>query len=204
MRRICKPGDKVAVLVSDVTRRYKTETFFPWLLDELNRSGVKDEDIKIIFARGAHRPQTVEEQRGLLGETVAERVEYCDHDCHDMEELIYLGSTSRGAHIRLNMQAVKADKCILTVEYHYYAWFTGGRKSVLPGIASHETIQQNHRLLFEPGAMTGKLKGNPVHEDMPEAADMLRPDFLINLVLNASGDVAGVFAGDYKIAHLQG
>jgi nickel-dependent lactate racemase len=203
---LCSPGDRVALLVSDVTRSYKTSIFLPWLLDELNSAGVPDEDVFVVFARGAHRPQRREEQLRILGREAADRVAYTDHDCRNEEEHTYLGTSSRGTEVRLNESVVEADRCVLTglIEYHYYAGFTGGRKSVLPGIASYETIQQNHRLLFEPGAGTGRLQGNPVHEDMLEAAGMLRPDFLINLVLNAEGDVADVFAGDYVEAHLEG
>jgi nickel-dependent lactate racemase len=206
LREVCNPGEKVALLVSDVTRRYKTEVFLSWLLNELNLAGIKDDDIFIVFARGAHRPHTREEQIEILGREVARRVSFRDHDCHNQEELSYVGTTSRGTEVRINKGVVEADRCILTglIEYHYYAGFTGGRKSILPGIASHETIQQNHRLLFKPGSTTGRLKGNPVHEDMLEAAKMVEPDFLANLVLNAAGDVAGIFTGDCVEAHLEG
>ncbi len=206
LRDICKQGDRVAVLVSDVTRSYKADVFLPWLLDELNATGVPDDDIFAVFACGAHRPQTREEQHRILGREAAERVRYADHGCRNREGHTYVGVSSRGTEVRLNRSVVEADRCILTglIEYHYYAGFTGGRKSVLPGIASYETIQQNHRLLFEPGAATGRLNGNPVHEDMLEAAGMLGPDFLVNLVLTAHGDVAGVFAGNYVEAHLSG
>ena len=206
LKDICSPGDRVAVLVSDVTRSYKTQFFLPLLLDELNRAGVPDEDVFVVFACGAHRPQEKKEQIRILGQEVAERISYMDHDCRNREDHIYMGTSSRGTEVKLNKSVVEADKCILTglVEYHYYAGFTGGRKSVLPGISAYETIQQNHRLLFKPGATTGRLRGNPVHEDMLEAADMLKPDFLINIVLNAEGDAAGIFAGDYIAAHLEG
>lgn len=206
LREVCGPGDRVALLVSDVTRSYSAHVFLPWLLNELNEAGVPDEDIFAVFARGAHRPHTREEQLRILGRETAERISCMDHDCRNMEEHVYMGTSSRGTEVRLNKSVVEADRCILTglIEYHYYAGFTGGRKSVLPGIASYETIQQNHRLLFNPGATTGRLEGNPVHEDMLEAAGMLKPDFLINIVMNAWGDVAGVFAGNYIEAHLRG
>ncbi|MDI6793724.1 MAG: nickel-dependent lactate racemase [bacterium] len=199
----------VAIIVSDITRKSKSEIFIPLLLDELNRIGIRDEDAFIVFATGTHRAQTKEEHRRLMGEAY-DRVRAYDHDCRG--EVVYLGITSRGTRVSLNRRVVEADRIILTgvISYHYYAGFTGGRKSLLPGVAGISTIQDNHRLALNPEegknpkAATGILKGNPVHEDMMEAARMLQPDFLLNLILDGDSEVIDIFSGDFIEAHEAG
>ncbi|MEW6189404.1 MAG: nickel-dependent lactate racemase [Actinomycetota bacterium] len=212
LSEIVSPGESVAILVSDKTRAAKSDLILPLLLDELNSSGVPDEDIFITFATGTHPKHTREEQRQIVGEEVFERVSLYDHDCHDRNNLKYVGTTSRGTKVELNRQVLEADRIILTgtIVYHYFAGFGGGRKSILPGIASFETIQSNHRLVLNPNegrnplARTGILNGNPVHEDMIEAASMVNPDFLCNVVLNDDGELSGIFTGHWRRAHEKG
>jgi lactate racemase len=114
-----------------------------------------------------------------------------------------VGKTSRGNDIYFHERVVEADHVICTgsVVYHFFAGFGGGRKAMFPGVAAYETICRNHALMLEPGAVMGKLKGNPVYEDQIEGTEMLRPSFLLNVVLNEKREFLEVFAGDYIQAH---
>jgi nickel-dependent lactate racemase len=133
-----------------------------------------------------------------------------NHDAFDAERMVRLGRTSRGTEVKISRTAMEADRLILTggAVYHYMAGYGGGRKSVLPGIAAIETIRQNHLLGLspEPGRGSNPLcasrvkQGNPLHEDMMEIAGFVQPDFLVNIVPNLEGEVAGVFAGNWVSA----
>jgi nickel-dependent lactate racemase len=121
--------------------------------------------------------------------------------------LVYVGTTSKyGTKVYLNRVFAEADLKILTgdVCFHYYAGYGGGRKSVLPGVAGEETIKANHAMLLHPNAKTGVLEGNPVHEDMAEAARMAKVDFILNVVINSKGEVVRAFAGDLEQAFHEG
>ena len=214
MSEICKPGEKVAIVVSDITRPFPGPQVLPILLNELNNIGIPDSDMCIVFALGGHRRHTEAEQRQVLGDEVAQRVRYFDSFCEEQNDFVTIGTTSRGTKVEINKEVVEADRKILTgiISYHYYSGFTGGRKAVVPGISSFDTIQANHKLLLhpEPGAgqnpdaCSGKLDGNPVHEDMVEACRILGPDFLVNVVLSGKKEVLKVFAGDPYSAHAEG
>jgi nickel-dependent lactate racemase len=168
------------------------------LLDELNVAGVKNENVTVIFACGTHRAVTSEEARLLLGGEVLSRVRTVSHDCR-AADLVDVGTTKKhGTKVLLNRVFVDADFRILTgdVGFHYYAGYGGGRKSVLPGVAGEESVKHNHSLLFDSGAGSGMLEGNPVHEDMVEGAKLGKVDFTVNVVANSRGDVIRAFAGD--------
>jgi len=206
INEIAKAGDKVAIVVDDFTRPAPSHLMVPPILEKLNMAGVKDEDITIIFACGTHRAVTDEEARKLLGEEVAERIRYVSHDC-DAEDLVYVGKTkTHGTEVYINRIYAEADVKILTgdVTLHYYAGYGGGRKSILPGISGHKTIQHNHAMLLHPKARTGILEGNPIHEDMMEAAELAKVDFILNVVLNSKGEIVKAFAGDWKEAFYEG
>lgn len=203
---IVRPGQKIAFLVNDSTRVANSHVFMPILLDELNAAGIPDRDMFIMFAVGAHRLVSEEEMVQLVGEKVARRVKMYNSDARDPAQFQYVGTTSRGNHVYFHKKVVEADHIILTgsIVYHFFAGFGGGRKALLPGVASFETICRNHALMLEPGAGLGKLKGNPVYEDQIEGTEMLRPSFLLNVVLNEKKEFLKIFAGDYIQAHLQG
>lgn len=213
LSKVIHPGENVTIVVSDKTRETAAEFILPVLLDELNETGVPDENITLLFALGMHPKQTKEEQIKTIGAEAARRVKFLDHDCRDENALKKIGVTSRGTPVVLNRLVAQADKVILTggIAYHYYAGFTGGRKSLIPGVAGFEAIQANHSLAMDKRtgsrhqqAKTGMLAGNPVHEDMIEAAAMIDPAFLINVVLNESGRLVGIFAGHWIDAHETG
>jgi len=205
LKEIAKAGDKVAIVIDDATRPTPSRIMIPPLLNELNSAGVKDEYVTVIFGCGTHRPVTQEEKEKILGEEVLQRVKTVSHDCQ-AEDQVYLGKTSRGTKVYVNRVFAEADVKILAgdINLHYYAGYGGGRKGVLPAVSSAETIQQNHAFMLDPKATTGVLEGNPVHEDMTEAAELAKVDFILNIVTNSKKELVKAFAGDLKQAFLEG
>jgi nickel-dependent lactate racemase len=206
LSEIVKAGSKVAIVVDDATRPAPSHIIVPPLLEELNRLGVNDEDITIIFGCGTHRAVKLDEARELLGEDVVNRIKTVSHDCHAKDH-VYMGTTKKhGTKVFVNKIFAEADVRILTgdIEMHYYAGFGGGRKSVLPGVSSAETIQHNHAMILHPQARTGILEGNPIHEDMVEAARLAKVDFILNVVTNSKGEIVKAFAGDLEQAFYEG
>lgn len=206
LRDIVKPEHKVAMVVDDATRPAPSHLMVPPILDELNMAGVRDENITVIFGCGTHRAVTHEEAVKLLGEKVLSRVKAISHDCK-AQDLVYVGKTRKhGTKVYLNRVFAEADVKILTgdVCFHYYAGYGGGRKSVLPAVTGEETIKHNHVMLLHPKAKTGVLEGNPIHEDMVEAAKLAKVDFILNVVTNSKGEVVKAFAGDLEQAFYEG
>ena len=215
LKEVVKAGEKVAVIVSDVTRAWtKFDQFLPTLLNELNEAGVPDADIDIVVALGSHRPHTPEEDRSVCGEEVCRRVRIHQHEASDSEKLTYMGTTSRGVKAYMNKLVAAADKVILTggIVYHLMAGFGGGRKSVMPGVSSWEAIQSNHCIALNevvgkgisPDCVSGKLEGNPMHLDMEEHAELLKPAFLLNAVFTPEGKFARFVAGNWRSAWREG
>jgi len=202
---IVKPGQTVTFIVNDPTRVARSDLFMPVLLEELNEAGVSDKDMQIIFALGTHRAMTGKEMTETVGKNVAHRVKMHNVDCKDDSQFIYFGTTSRGTRVAFHKLVAETDHIICTgsVVHHFFAGFGGGRKALFPGVASYETIRHNHSFMMDPNAIIGKLRGNPIYEDQIEGAEMCRPSFLLNLVLNEKYDVLQVFAGDYITAHLE-
>lgn len=205
-------GEPVLLLVSDSFRQAGTSLFLPVLIDRLCLSGTRPDDISILFATGTHRSPSAQEQQSILGAEIYRRFGpriFC-HDATDDGGLVAMGTTSRGTPVRLNRLAVEAAHVVATgtVVLHYFGGFGGGRKSVVPGIAGVDTISHNHALnlhpresRLDPAVRIGKLDGNPVAEDMLEAARFLKVDFILNTVLDRRGRIAGVFAGEMDAAH---
>jgi len=206
LSEIVKPEHKVAIVVDDATRPAPSHLMVPPILDELNMDGVKNENITIIFGCGTHKAVKNEEVVRLLDEAVLNRVKAISHDCK-AEDLVYVGTTQKhGTKVYLNRIFAEADVKILTgdVCFHYYAGYGGGRKSVLPAVSGEETIKHNHAMLLHPNAKTGVLEGNPIHEDMVEAAKLAKVDFILNVVTNSKGEVVKAFAGDLEQAFYEG
>lgn len=206
-------GDKVCILISDVTRRWQQpSTYLPILVERLNRAGIPDEDILILCATGTHRRQTEEEHISLVGKDLYHRIRFLDHQCDDKEHLTYMGTTSRGTPVWLNSYAMACDKIILTggVVYHFLAGFGGGRKSVVPGIAGRETINTNHNNALNHGLGSGSNprvcngnmgEDNPFHSDLMECAAFAKPAYLLNVIVDDNYQIVGAFAGDWREAH---
>lgn len=208
-------GEKICIIIPDITRSWqKTDRYLYKIVDELNRGGIPDSDIRFLSATGTHRKQTEEEHRALLGERLSSRFTVMDHDCLDRDAHIMLGTTTFGTPVRLDRRALACDHIILTgaIVYHFLAGWSGGRKSLVPGIASYETIMANHGLSLKPDFGAGivatvrsaNVRGNPVHQDMMEAASFVKPLFLFNVIMGHEGKIAGAVAGNYVTAHAQG
>lgn len=215
LAEVVRPGDRVVIAVSDVTRRWiRHDLFLPVLLDELNAAGVPDRDILLLVAMGAHRPHTAAENVQCYGQAVLDRVELRQSYAPNSEDFVYVGTTTRGTVSYLNRYAVDADKVILTggIVHHLMAGFGGGRKSVLPGLSGYSSIQANHSFCLHPEVGrgvnpecdAGKLDGNPMNEDAMEIAAMLRPAFILNAVLTPEGGFARFVAGAWDQAWLAG
>jgi len=206
LSEIAKKGNKAAIVVNDQTRATPSHLMIPPILDELNKAGVKDEDITIIFGCGTHRPATKEEMKTLVGEEALQRVKAVSHDCK-AKDLTYLGRTKKyGTKVYVNKIFAEADLRILTgdIGLHYYAGYGGGRKSVLPAVSGEETIQHNHAMILHPKARTGILEDNPIHEDMVEAAELAKPNFIVNIVTNSKRELVHAFTGDIHQAFYEG
>jgi len=205
LTKIAKPSDRVAIVVDDASRSTPSYLMVPPVLKELNSVGVKDENITVIFACGTQRPVEPEEMKQLLGEAVLQRVKAINHDCK-AEDQFFLGTTSFGTKVYVNKVFAEADLKILTgdVQLHFFAGYGGGRKSVLPGVSSMETVQKNHAMVLQPKARTGVLEGNPIHEDMVEAAKLAEVDFILNVVTNSKREIVKAFAGDLEQAFYEG
>ncbi len=211
LRYMVKPGETVAIAVSDITRVWQqNDRTLPLLLNYLNEAGIPDDRIRVIIAVGGHRQNTESEFLEICSPAVCHRVRVVNHKAWERENMVPIGRTSRGTEVAINTIAAEADRILLTggVVYHYMVGYGGGRKSVIPGICALETIKQNHLHILgrEVGSGTNPIcasavtDGNPLHEDMMEIAALARPDFLVNIVPNLAGDIAGVFAGNWASA----
>ncbi len=206
LSELIRPGNKIAIVVNDHTRSTPTYLIVPPILEELKNAGISDSDITIIFGCGTHRAPKPEEQKAILGEEVIQRIKTVSHDCK-AKDLVYLNRTKTHENkVYVNKVFAEADFRILTnnVELHYYAGYGGGRKSVLPAVSGEETIQHNHAMILNPKARTGVLEGNPVHEDMVEAARLAKADFIVNVVTNSRNEIVKAFAGDLEQAFNEG
>jgi nickel-dependent lactate racemase len=191
---------KTVILSEDQTRPTQVGSIALPLINELNRLGISDEDIQVIIARGTHRHPTEDEIRDKLGEEVLKRVKVSVHDADDQDNLVLVGTTSRGTPCWANRLVAEAGLKIGigTCNPHYFAGYGGGPKMVLPGISGRETVKKNHVLLGEPNSTQGIREGNPVWEDMLEAARIVGLDMKIDTVLNSQTEVYKIFAGDVE------
>jgi nickel-dependent lactate racemase len=208
-----KPGEQVVIVTSDVTRYTGSELYLPLLVERLGSCGVADRDITVVIALGIHRRQSEAEHRKILGSLYG-RIRVVDHDCDDPGKLVTLGFTSAGIEVSINRTVAEARHVILTgtIGFHYFAGFGGGRKSVLPGVASRKSCLASHFAVLNPGegsgknphASTGILDGNPVHQAMVDACAMLKPLVMLNTVLSPEKKLLAAFAGDWRAAHAAG
>ena len=202
LSEIANSESKVAIVVDDMTRRTPTSIMILPVLSELQTAGVKEENITVIFGCGTHRAVKQEEAIKIIGEEAFHRVKTISHNCK-AQDLVYVGTTkTNGNKVFLNRNFAEADVKVLLgdVGFHYYAGYGGGRKSVMPAISSEETIKHNHAMLLNSNARTGLLDGNPVHQDMNEAATLAKVDFILNVVTNSKDEIVKAFAGDVQQA----
>lgn len=203
LSELVKRGDKVAIIVSDITRPSPSRKMLPPLLEELNKGGVVEKDVTIIFALGIHRRQTAEEQKNLVGEAIFNKIKCIDHD---PENVVSIGRTKNGTRVEVFKPIFDADFIICTgnIEFHYFAGYSGGAKAIMPGVCSKTTIQDNHSQMLHPKAAAGILEGNPVREDMEEVGQKVGIDFILNVVLNEKKEIVKAVAGHAVLAHREG
>jgi nickel-dependent lactate racemase len=203
-----KPGDRVVITHSDITRATPNERILPVLLEELEENGIRCEQITLLNALGTHRPQTEEELRNMLGDEIVKHYRCMQHDAFDDANLIHIGTTASGHPVRVNRLLVESDVRIYTgfIEPHFFAGFSGGPKSVLPALAGAESVLSNHgsQMIAHPKSTWGVTMGNPIWEEMREAALLTKPTFLVNVALNRNKQITSVFAGDLLLAHATG
>lgn len=203
LREIVRAGEKIIIVTSDITRPMPTYRVMPALLDELYAAGVKREDITLVFALGSHRKHTPEEQKKLAGERAFAEITCVDGDTSNC---VSYGKTSRGTPVDICRVVAEADVriCLGNIEYHYFAGYSGGAKAIMPGVSTRGAIQSNHSRMVEDAACAGRLSGNPVREDIEEAADMVGVDFIVNVVLDEHKQIIRAVAGDVTKAHRAG
>jgi nickel-dependent lactate racemase len=195
------------IVVSDGSRRTAVQRYLPRLLAVLGDRGRLD--IRFLVATGLHRKPSSEEIRTILGDDTASRFQVYFHDPDHRDRLVELGTTRRGTVVEVNRHLLEHDQVLLTgaVGWHYHAGFSGGRKSLVPGLAGRKTIVGNHLKTLQadgsrhPDSRAGALAGNPVHEDMLEAASMFPPPMIVNTVLDPSGSLEGIWTGGMVQAH---
>jgi lactate racemase len=203
-------GDTVLIVVSDATRATGSAQIVNLLVRRLIENGIAAGDIAIIFATGIHRAVRPEEKAQLLTSFIAQRIRTIDHNAIDVSQLIQIGTMKSGEPIEINRALKEFSKVILTggVGFHYFAGFTGGRKSICPGLASARTIEATHMLALDftrggrrEGVGTGLLDGNAVSEACEHVANLINPAFSISTIVGEQGRVQKVFAGHWRTAH---
>lgn len=204
---LAKGKQKIVVVTSDHTRAVPSSTTMPIILEQL-RKGNPDADITILIATGLHRGMSKEEQVERFGKQIAEHEKIINHQAFEKDSCVYLGTLPSGSKCEINKLAVEADLLIAEgfIEPHFFAGFSGGRKSILPGIASAACVNINHsaRQIADPKSTTGILAGNPIHEDMACAARMAHLAFILNVLLDTHKQIETAYAGDVEAAHAQG
>lgn len=207
LEELSRNKNHVVLIASDHTRPVPSKVLVPPMLSAIRR-GNPSARITILIATGCHRGTTREELIEKFGPEIVAQEEIVIHDCADEASLVTIGTLPSGGTLRINRIAAEADLLISEgfIEPHFFAGFSGGRKSVLPGIAARETVYWNHNADFiaSPNARTGILAGNPLHRDMVYAARAAKLAFICNVVINAKHQVMGAFAGDCEQAHLAG
>ena len=203
LEEVVKPGEKIAIVTSDITRPCPTWQIMQALLLHLYAAGDKREDITLVFALGSHRHHTPEEMQHLAGDLAYNEITCVDSNPDDC---INLGVTKSGTPVDITRVVAEADRriCLANIEYHYFAGYSGGAKSIMPGVSNRAAIQSNHSMMVRPEAHAGRLAGNPIREDIEEAAAICGIDYIVNVVLDEHKQIIKAVAGDVTAAHRAG
>ncbi len=204
LRELAAGKRKVVLVTSDHTRAVPSKLTLPILLREI-RTGNPDADITILIATGTHRPTTEAEQRRMFGDAIVDSEKIVVSDAYRDEDFTFIRTLPSGAEFWVHKLAAECDLLVTEgfIEPHFFAGFSGGRKSILPGICNLATVNENHsyRAVSSPFSVTGVLANNPIHEDMICAARAVNVQFILNVALNAEKKVIAAFAGDLEQAH---
>lgn len=207
LSELAKGKDKIVIIASDHTRPVPSKVIIPFMLAEI-REGNPNADITILIATGCHRGTTRDELVAKFGQRIVDSVKIHVHDCEETAMLTNIGTLPSGGACVVNKLAIEADLLVAEgfIEPHFFAGYSGGRKSVLPGICSKETVLANHCAEFidSPYARTGILENNPIHRDMLWAAKQAKLAYIVNVVLNEEKKVVYAVAGDAERAHEAG
>lgn len=207
LHELAKGKDRVVVVTSDHTRAVPSKLTLPLILEQI-RLGNPRADITILIATGLHRPTTEAEQRAMFGDAIVDNETIAVNRAFCQEEFRHVRTLPSGSELWVNRLALECDLLITEgfIEPHFFAGFSGGRKSILPGICNAETVNENHsyRAISSPYAKAGVLEHNPIHEDMVCAARAVNVQFILNVALNGSKQVIAAFAGDLEQAHEEG
>jgi len=200
-----KKASKILIIVNDITRPTPYEVILPPLLDELHQIGIKKENIIFMVATGIHRSNSPEEIKKMFGEDIFSTYKFINHNCDDSRQKD-LGNLESGNKLWVDPMVSDIDFIITTgvIVPHYFAGFSGGRKSILPGICGRKTIESNHAQMVHHNARAGNLKGNPVHQEMQEAAEKVGVDFNINVITDENHHIVEIVAGELLTSWLQG
>ena len=203
LREIVKPGEKIAIVTSDITRPCPSYRILPAVLDELYAAGCRAEDISLVFALGSHRGHTPEEMKKLAGERAFNEIRCVDSD---RDDCVHMGVTDCGTPVDITRVVAEADRriCLGNIEYHYFAGYSGGAKAIMPGVSTRAAIQCNHSMMVREEAKAGNLEGNPLRQDLEQAAAMVGVDFIVNVVLDEHKQIVRAVAGDLVKAHREG
>ncbi len=207
LRELARKARNACVVISDITRPVPNRVLLPPLLEILEQAGIGKERILLLVATGMHRPNSAEELASMVGKDILERYRIVNHVCRDASQRRRVDEID-GVPIEVNRYYLDADLKILTglIEPHFYAGYSGGRKSILPGISGFETMKFMHsyRMIDHPAVTNCRLTGNPFHEYGVRIAERVGVDFIVNVVINRAREIAGVFAGHFDRAHLAG
>jgi nickel-dependent lactate racemase len=207
LRELAEGKKNVVIISSDHTRPVPSAIIMPLLLEEV-RAGNPDAEITILVSTGGHRATTPGELLKKYGTEIVKNERIVVHDSHDDASLVHVGTLPSGGDLILNKLAVEADLLVAEgfIEPHFFAGFSGGRKSVLPGVASYTTVMANHcaEFIAHERARTGIIEGNPIHGDMVFAARKVGLAFVCNVVIDAEKHIAAAFSGDMEAAHEEG
>ncbi len=207
---IVNSDDSVLIVVSDATRATASAQVVNLLVRRLVQVGVSPARMAVIFATGIHRPVTEKETLELLSPFIVQRLRIFQHDAYDQSKLTLLATTGSGIAVEVNTALLEFSRVFLTggVTFHYFAGFTGGRKSICPGLASAKTIEATHMLALDfetggrrTGVQPGRLHENAVHEECERIAELVSPAFSINTIVDEKKNAAKVFSGDWRLAH---
>lgn len=193
----------VVIITSDITRPVPSYQILPAVINCLHKAGVKNEEITVILALGSHRKHTEAEKQKLVGDTIYQVVSVRDSADYDF---IHMGTTQKGTPVDICRKVAEADFkiCLGNIEYHYFAGYSGGAKAIMPGVSTFEAIQANHKHMVDEKSKVGFLDGNPVREDIEEAAGICGCDYIVNVVLDEHKKIVYAAAGDVTKAHRAG
>jgi nickel-dependent lactate racemase len=206
LKRIIKPGDKICISFTDITRATPNDRLSPWLLEHL--AHVPRENITLLNQLGTHRPNSRSELERMLTPEVVRDYRVLNHEPENPAAHVQFGTTRDGTPALINRHVAEADVRIVTgfIEPHFFAGFSGGIKGICPGTAALQTVMSNHgaKNIGDPNATFGVLDGNPLWEELRDIALRVGPSFVLNVTLNEERQITSVFAGDVIKAHKTG